>query len=199
MAQITSITGLQNLVNLQSLNIDFNGFQSVDLSGMSNLYDVDISDCDIPGTNTNSLTSVNVSGCTALEQLRMDDSDFSGGFPDLTGLNNLLYFDADQCNITGTLDLSGLPSLSGFDLNGNDSLTNVIISSSQPLGDGWSIFLYGCGLTQTAVDNILVALSTNGVLNGSIEMDGGTNATPSATGLAAKSVLEGNGWEVLVN
>jgi hypothetical protein len=54
-------------------------------------------------------------------------------------------------------------------------------------------------LTQLAVDNILVALSTNGILNGSVEMDGGTNATPSGTGLAAKSVLEGNGWDVTVN
>ena len=198
-APIVSIIGLQNLSNLQNFNADWNSLVSVNLSGLANLTYVDISDCEEPGGGNNSLTSVNLSGCTALEQLRMDDSDFSGGFPDLSGLNSLFYFDADQCGIVGTVDLSGLPSLNGFDLNGNSQLTRVIISSSQLLGDGWSIYLYDCGLTQLAVDNILVALSTNGVLNGSIEMDGGTNAAPSATGLAAKSVLEGNGWEVLVN
>lgn len=198
-AGISSITNLQYLSNLQDFRADNNHLESVDLSGLTNLTYVDISDCELPDSNTHSLTSVNLSGCTALEELRLDDSDFSGGFPNLSGLNSLFYFDADQCDIVGTVDLSGLPSLNGFDLNGNSQLTRVIISSSQPLGDGWSIYIYGCGLTQTAVDNILVALSTNGVLNGSIDMEGGTNATPSATGLAAKSVLEGNGWEVLVN
>jgi len=198
-APIKSISRLQTLANLQEFRADYNALESIDFSGLINLTYIDISDCDLVGTSTPSLTSINLSGCTSLEELRMDDSDFSGGFPNLSGLNSLFYFDADQCGIVGTVDLSGLPSLNGFDLNGNSQLTRVIISSSQLLGDGWSIYLYDCGLTQTAVDNILVALSTNGILNGSIEMDGGTNATPSATGLAAKSVLEGNGWEVWVN
>ncbi len=199
MAQIVSITGLQNLVNLQTINIDWNGLQSVNLSNLPNLINVDISDCDIPGTNTNSLTSVNLSGCTALQQLRLDDSDFSGGFPNLSGLDNLIWLDVDQSNISGSVDLSGLPALKGFDLNGNAGLTEVIISSSQPLGDGDSIILYDCGLTQTAVDNILVALADNAISNGYVDLTGGTNAVPGPAGLTALTVLFGKGWSYDVN
>jgi len=136
-AVITSITGLQNLTNLNNFNADYNGLQSVNLSGLANLLYVDISDNDVPGLGTNSLTSVNLSGCTALQQLRLDDSDFSAGVPDLSGLTSLVWFDMDQCNISGSLDLQGLSSLEGFDLSGNIEITNVTISSSQPLGDGF--------------------------------------------------------------
>ena len=198
-APIKSISRLQTLANLQEFRADYNALESVDFSGLTNLTYIDISDCDLVDTNTPSLTSVNLSGCYNLLELRVDDSDFSGGFPDLVGLVNLEYFDADQCLITGSLDISMLPSLTGFDLSGNTDLTEIIIDSSQPLGNGYDILAYNCDLTEEAVDNILVAFSTNGVSGGYTELNGGTNATPSATGLAAKAVLEGNGWTVNVN
>jgi len=199
-APIKSISRLQTLANLQEFRADYNALESVDFSGLTNLTYIDISDCDLVDTNTPSLTSVNLSGCYNLIELRVDDSDFSGGFPDLVGLVNLEYFDADQSLIAGSLDISMLPSLTGFDLNGNTDLTEIIIDSSQPLGNGgYDILAYNCDLTEEAVDNILVALSTNGVSGGYVELNGGTNATPSATGLAAKAVLEGNGWTVDVN
>jgi hypothetical protein len=199
-APIKSISRLQTLANLQEFRADYNALESVDFSGLTNLTYIDISDCDLVDTNTPSLTSVNLSGCYNLIELRVDDSDFSGGFPDLVGLVNLEFFDADQSLIAGSLDISMLPSLTGFDLNGNTDLTEIIIDSSQPLGNGgYDVNAYNCDLTEEAVDNILVALSTNGVSGGYVELNGGTNATPSATGLAAKAVLEGNGWTVDVN
>ena len=70
-ATITSITGLQNCINLEDFRADFNSLTTVDLSGLSNLTYVDISDCNIPDSGNNSLTSVNLSGCTALEQLSL--------------------------------------------------------------------------------------------------------------------------------
>lgn len=198
-APIKSISRLQTLANLQEFRADYNALESVDFSGLTNLAFIDISDCDLVDTNTPSLTSVNLSGCYNLIELRVDDSDFSGGFPDLVGLVNLEYFDADQCLITGSLDISMLPSLIAFDLNGNTDLTEIIIDSSQPLGNGLDIDADDCDLTEEAVDNILVALSTNGIENGYVDLSGGTNAIPSATGLSAKTVLEGNGWSVNVN
>jgi Leucine-rich repeat (LRR) protein len=198
-ASITSITGLQNLINLQTFIADNNSLTTVDLSGLTNLLYVDISDNDIPGGGTKSLTSVNLSGCTALEELRLDDSDFSAGIPNLRGLDNLRWIDLDQCDITGFVDLSFLISLEGFDLNGNIGITNVTISRSQPLGDGYEVLLNNNDLTQTAVDNILVELAANSINNGYVDLDGGTNSAPGATGLAAKLVLEGNGWSVDVN
>jgi hypothetical protein len=189
-AVITSITGLQNLPELRVFNADFSGLESVNLSGLTNLVDVDISDCDFPGTSTSSLTSVNLSGCTSLEELRLDDSDFSGGIPNLSGLDSLIYMDFDQCGITGSVDISNHPVLEGFDFSGNTGLTELIISDTQPLGgNGYELLIYNCALTQTAVDNILVALSESAVENGYVDLSSGNNASPSQTGVDAINVL----------
>ena len=195
-ASIVSITGLQNLPNLQNFNADWNGLQSINLSGLANLIYADISDNTIPGGSINSLTSVNLSGCTALQELRLDDSDFSAGIPSLAGLTSLGLIDFDQCSISGIVDLTSLPALVELDFNGNPALTSIIIDDAQPI-----VYFYasGCDLTETAVDDILVVLSNNGNSNGDVELDGGTNAIPSATGLAAKLALEGVGWTVTVN
>ena len=196
MAVITSIIGLQNLPSLTNFNAEFNGLQSVNLSGITSLLYVDISDNNFPGGSTNSLTSVNLSGSTAITELRLDDSDFSAGIPNISGLTSLQSLDLDQCSISGIVDLSGFPVLTDLDFGGNTALTSIIIADSQPI-----LYFYAssCDLTETAVDDILVVLSNNGVVQGIVELDGGTNAIPSATGLAAKTILEGNGWTVNVN
>lgn len=195
-ASIVSITGLQNLPNLQGFYADWNGLQSVNLSGLTNLAFVDISDCDVPGTSIPSLTTVNLTGCTSLQQLRLDDSEFSGGIPNLSGLTSLSLIDFDQSGVSGVVDLTGLPALADLDFSGNTALTSIIIADTQPIID---FNAFNCGLTETAVDDILVVLSNNGLSNGYVALDGGTNAIPSVTGLAAKTALEGNGWAVNTN
>ena len=154
------------------------------------------SDNDIPGTNDNSLTSVNLSGCTALLELRLDDSDFSAGIPSLAGLTSLSIIDFDQCNISGVVDLSGLPALTDLDFAGNTALTSIIINDAQPIQ---YVYADSCALTETAVDNILIELSNNGIASGEVELNAGTNAIPSVTGLAAKLALEADSWSVNVN
>ena len=195
-AVITSIIGLQNLPNLQAFYADWNGLKSVNLSGLTSLTTVDISDCDVPGSNIPSLTTVNLTGCTALTTLRLDDSEFSGGIPSLAGLTSLSLIDFDQSGISGVIDLTGLSALADLDFHGNAGITSIIIADTQPIID---FDADTCALTQTAVDDILVDLSNNGESNGFVDVSGGTNAVPSATGLAAKLVLEGNGWTVNVN
>lgn len=199
-ARLTSITGLQNLTNLTELQLGWNSLTEVDLSGMSTLTQVDISDQNSPNLeNLNCLTSVNLTGCTSLEVLALDDSDFSNGIPDLTGLTALRVINFDQCGITGTVDISGLPLLESFDFSGNTGLTSVIISSSQPLGEGYDIDISNCAIYQLAVDDILIALAANTVNNGIVDLTGGTNWNPTASGLSAKTTLEGRGWTVDVN
>ena len=135
-----------------------------------------------------------------MEYLYLDDSDFSGGTPNLTGLNSLKFIDLDDCEITGSVDISFLPALDDFDFSQNPGLTGLIISSSQPLGfDNQYLNANNCGLTEASVDAILVALSTNGIEGGEVDLADGTNAAPSSTGLAAKTLLEENGWTVNVN
>jgi hypothetical protein len=201
-ATVTSFTGLQNLTNIQQFKADYNSLTSIDLSGMSSLTLVDISDNDIPDSSTSSLTSVNLSGCTTLEQLYIDDSDFSAGLPDLSDCTSLKYIDADQSNLVGSIDLSNLTTLEGFDFNGNLGLTEVIISQTQPLGEnGNSISLGNCALTQTAVDNILVALASGSISSGDIDVDndsGGTNAAPSQIGRDSLFILDSRGWGISV-
>jgi hypothetical protein len=192
-AQITSITGLQNLTNLQDFRADWNALETIDLSGLTNLTYLDVSDCDELGST--GVKSMNVTGCTALESLYIDDNDFSAGFPDLSDCTSLTYFDADQCSIQGSIDLSNLPALTGFDLNGNTDLTEVIISSTQPLGDGQNVNLGGCSsLTQTALDNILQQIASSSVSNG--YMDFGNTTIPSLErGIPALATMVDNkGW-----
>lgn len=195
-ATITSIIGLQNLPNLGNFYADWNSLESLNLSNLPNLYAVDVSDNNFPGTGTNSLSSINLSGCAGIDTLRLDDSDFSGGFPDISDLVVLSLIDVDQSNITGSINISYSNSLQFVDLFGNPNLTYVTISDAQPI---LTLNISDCGLTQTAVDDILVALSNNGQPNGVVSLNGGTSATPGATGLAAKLLLEADGWIVNIN
>ena len=200
MSVITSIIGLQNLTNLTNFQADWNGLQSVNLSNLPNLINVDISDQSLSGTGSKSLTSVNLSGSTAIEELRLDDSDFSAGIPDISNLEALNVLDLDQCSIIGSIDLSSFSSLERIDVNSNSGLTEVIISSSQPIGgDEWEVLFGNCALTQTAVDNILVALSENEITNSYVDLSGGDNSAPGTVGLAALAVLDGKGWTYDIN
>ena len=63
-----------------------------------------------------------------------------------------------------------------------------------------------CGLDQASIDNILLVLAsldgTNGTTisnNGYIALQGGTNATPSAAGQSAITVLQNRGFSVAYN
>jgi hypothetical protein len=198
-ATVTSFTGLQNLTNIQRFKADENSLTSIDLSGMSTLIEVDLSDNDLPDESTNSLSSVNLSGCTSLEFLYLDDNDFSAGLPDLSDCDSLVLIDFDQCGIVGSVDISNLPALEQFDFNGNTELTELIISSTQPLGDnGRELLVDDCALTQTAVDNILVALASGSISNGFVDLDNdnetGTNAAPGAAGRESLLILSDRGW-----
>lgn len=57
----------------------------------------------------------------------------------------------------------------------------------------------GNALPEAEVDGVLAALDDTGINNGTVDLSGGTNAIPSAAGLASKASLEGKGWTVTVN
>jgi hypothetical protein len=192
-ATITSFTGLQNLTNIQQFRADYNSLTSIDLSGLSSLTLVDLSDNDLPGSGTNSPVSVNLSGCTSLETLYLDDNDLSAGFPDLSDCTSLSYMDFDQCGLVGSVDISNLPSLEYIDFSQNFGLTELIISRNQPIGDNANeVTLNDCAFSQTAVDNILLELASGSVSNGYVGLEnnnGGTNATPGEAGRESLFVL----------
>jgi len=194
-ATITSFTGLQNLTNIQSFQADYNSLTSVDFSGMSSLNLIDVDRNDIPGTGTDSLTSINVSGCTSLETLRVSDSNFSAGFPDLSDCTSLQFIDFDDCNLVGSVDITNLPLLTTIDFSGNTELTELIISRTQPIGfDANEVIVSNCAFTQTTVDNILLELASGSVEDGYIDLSGGTNSTPGEIGRDSLFVLNSRNW-----
>lgn len=193
MAQVVSITGLQNLVNLDYFNADYNSLQTVNLSNLPNLTYVDVSDCDFPGTNTSSLTSINLSGSPIIE-LRLDDSDFSAGIT-VNTLPYLNWLDLDQCNLP-SLNLSGLNNLFYVDAWGNENMTTINITGCSSLSD---LALDDCALTQQSVDHVLAELDIQGNVSGYLWINGGTNAYPSPAGMVSLANLEGKGWEIYYN
>lgn len=58
---------------------------------------------------------------------------------------------------------------------------------------------FTCALTQTSVDNILISINTANTSNGTLNMTGGTSATPSSAGLAAKAAMVARGWTITHN
>lgn len=195
---ITSITGLQNLTNLQTFNADWTSLQTVNLSGLTQLTYVDVSDTElVDGSGTPSLTSINLTGCTALQELRLDDNDFSAGIPNLAGLTSLQWIDMDQCDISGTIDISdsSFNNLTGFDLSGNNNITSITL----PEANLSNVILYDNALTETAVDYTLQWLAGSGVENGNVDLSGGTNAIPTSNSAAARAILQNRGWNVTVN
>ena len=195
MAQIVSITGLQNLVNLQSFVADYQGLQTVNLSNLPNLGYVDISDCDIPGTNINSLTSVNFSGSTGITEIRLDDSDFSAGLPNISALTNLYWLDVDQCNLP-SLNLSGFSNLFLVDAWDNENMTTINITGCSNLVE---LYIDSCALTQQSIDHVLAELDDQGNTGGYLDINGGTNAYPSPAGMVSLANLQGKGWSIYYN
>jgi len=191
---ITSLTGLQKLPNLVGLNADWVSLQSVNLSGLSKLTNADLSDSIRLDNEGHSLTNVVLTGCTSLESLRLDGSDFSAGIPNLQGLNALTWLDLDSCGITGEVDLTMLPNLRGVDLSSNQ-VTSLIIPES-PID---SINLYNNALTDTAVNSLLQWLNGSGIQSGYLDLSGGTSAAPTGNGITAKADLESKSWYVVVN
>jgi len=59
--------------------------------------------------------------------------------------------------------------------------------------------LSGCSLDQTTVDNIINETDANGVLNGTLNLSGGTNSAPSGASSTALANLISKGWTVTTN
>ena len=57
----------------------------------------------------------------------------------------------------------------------------------------------GCALPESEVDKILINLESNGTSNGTLGINGGSNATPSQAGQDAADALFARGWAVTLN
>ena len=94
-------------------------------------------------------------------------------------------------------DISSLILLQSLKLN-NNSLTTVTIPKT--LTALISLDLIGNALNLASVDAVLLNLDTAGALNGTVSINGGTNASPTGgANNVNKLSLEGRGWTVNIN
>lgn len=84
-------------------------------------------------------------------------------------------------------------------IGNNSALTTVDISALVSIANNSYFGWFGCAFSEATVDNILVQMVATGATGCTLQMDQGTSAAPSATGLAAKATLEGRGWTITVN
>jgi hypothetical protein len=128
------------------------------------------------------LQTISISDLTFLEFTVNNVSTLTSvSFPDLTTI------------LAGQM---GNPTIS---VQGNSSLTTLNIPSLSYVADSLYISWTGTAFSQATVDHILVKFAGTTAVNGNLQLNGGTAAVPSATGLAAKAVLEGRGWNVYTN
>lgn len=87
-------------------------------------------------------------------------------------------------------------SLGSLRVDTNTALTSLLIGSSL------LIYFQSNALAQSgpgSVDDILAKLDTAGFSGGSLQLQGGTSATPSPAGVTSKNNLIGKGWSVTTN
>lgn len=95
---------------------------------------------------------------------------------------------------SGTLTSSS-SAIASLLANGN-AYTSVVLTGRTTMAFA---NLQGNALPQAAVDAVLVEAASWGTSNRAIDVSGGSNAAPSATGTAARATLLGRGWTVTVN
>lgn len=96
-----------------------------------------------------------------------------------------------------TIDLSALVTVSSINVSDNASLATASVSDATTCID---ISFADCALNTASVNGILADINTAGQINGTLNLGGGTNASPTGGVLNADYVaLVGNGWTVTIN
>jgi hypothetical protein len=217
-----------SLVDSDQIGISNNpNLTSIDISGLTNSNDFSIStnssltqstfnnliqvSGQISINNNSSLESISLNSLTTAGKIIIDDNS-SLETIDLSSLDNIkviaedtgndiLYIAENNSNLK-SLDISGLVTvidgiISLVFLTGFPNLEEVILNNAV---DATNVDITNANLTQTSVDNILVALDTAGYSGGTVDLSGGTSAAPSVgTGQPAVTSLQGKGWTVTTN
>lgn len=115
-------------------------------------------------------------------------------------------------HIDGDFNFSGLTAVTSLSLPaclhtaanvfsfGNSALTTVTLNAALTVTTGTQWAFPFCALNQASVDLILHRWNNSpGITGGTVDLSGGTNSTPSASGLADKAALIGKGVTVNTN
>lgn len=154
---------------------------------------------------TSALTALNLNSLITAQTLSFSNLN-SLAFLNLPSLQYVKSFNVGFCPGVASINIGALVKCYGnVSINNCAFLDTITLSNSIIEIDG-NFTATTCALTQVSVDNILVKLAalngTGGTVsynNKTVNLSGGTNATPSATGLAAKAVLQARGCTVTHN
>lgn len=117
-------------------------------------------------------------------------------------LTTIVSLSLSGCTSLTTLSLPSLVTASGLNAmncSGCTALTTVSLPNYLPSNTRAQNFS-NCALDQASVDHILARCVANAAyVSGTISLNGGTNATPSAAGLADKATLVARGCTVNTN
>jgi hypothetical protein len=116
--------------------------------------------------------------------------------PSLTGSPLLLNYDIDGNGAGSPPNLVGNPLLTAFNANDNNLTTGPDFSFTPAID---LITMVNNALTQSYVDAMFIAVDAHGTSGGTIAIQGGTSAAPSATSLAARTALLSRGWSITTN
>lgn len=196
--QIGSLQGIQSFVNLRELRCGQQLFTNLDLSGMTQLQHVECTGLAINALETvnvsnctaltqlivdeNSIVSINLNGCTALHSLSMNNNHFNGTI-DFSAAINLQQLIFSGSGGSGSVIASGLTQLQTLSVEVVDGINSIDLSNnpgltsfsvnSGPSGMG-SLNLSGCAA--------LTSVAVMGTALQSLNLDGIANLTNIALG-----------------
>lgn len=143
--------------------------------------------------SANAIGTVSFSTNPLLEDIEIVNCGFSAPV-DISNLVNLLRYTVSQ-NAIGTISV--LNNILLMKLRCTSCGLHALSIATNPLIVDLDVSINA--LTQAVVNAILVQLDTNGLHNGLLHLEGGTNGAPSGAGATAKTALIGKGWTVFTN
>ena len=124
-SNLTDLTGLENFINLTSLEINLNNLTAFDGTAFTNL--------DYLNFSNNNLTSVDVTGLSNLQIFWAYGNPFTS--IDVSSLNALDFFDISYCDNLIALDVSNLTNLTDLSCGSNDAMTSLTMTGCTALED----------------------------------------------------------------
>jgi hypothetical protein len=168
---------------------DFSG--SISNYNLGNLEYFDVSGNYLTGSTTNLSQSFNI------YYYDVANNKLSGSISSVTNAYNLRTFACDNNYLTGSIPNFNTNFILDYVSVRNNQLDRYISGSVSSTLLHFDAF--NNKLSQSSVDGILRDLSQASGSNGYVDLQGGTNITPSATGLTYATILTNRGWNIKVN
>ena len=185
---------------------------------VTNLDPLDITQINIASAGVNEISPVG--SLSNLEQFRAFTNNITNGV-NFTGHQNLWYLHVGGNNFTSLGDLGAISTLERCILysnnltdigtfENNSSIIEIRLSDNPNFNYGSNRFLSCTALREvffnncanssvSTIDQIIIDLDGNGISNGTLNLSGGTNATPSGASSVALAGLISKSWTVTTN